>query len=91
MRKEWLPLLHKRNSGKIAKERLKNILTCERSECSEEMLEMIRGDLIVTLSKYVEIDKENVSIQFSRNITDPVCGVRCSYLNANIPIRTGKA
>lgn len=84
--------LKKKHSGDQAKDRLKLLLVSDRANCSPEVLEMIRNDLIQVISKYVEIDTEELEIQITqikdRNGKDmvpalfaniPIHGVHCQY------------
>ena len=46
----------KKSSSNVAKDRLKMVLVSDRANCSPEIMEQIKNDLIYVLSKYVEID-----------------------------------
>lgn len=46
------------NSKEIAKERIKNIIVSDRVQCTPEVLELIKHDLLHTISKYIKVDKE---------------------------------
>ena len=46
----------KKSSGSIAKDRLKLVLVSDRANCSPELMEQIKNDIINVISKYVEID-----------------------------------
>ena len=48
----------KKNSGSVAKDRLKLLLVSDRANCSPEIMDMIKNDIINVISKYVEIDAE---------------------------------
>ncbi|WP_343209096.1 cell division topological specificity factor MinE [Anaerolentibacter hominis] len=72
-------LIQKRTSGKVAKDRLKLVLVSDRTNCSPEMMEQMKKDILHTISKYVEIDKDKMEIKIESS-TIPV-------LFANIPIR----
>ena len=48
-----LELFLKKNSGEIARNRLKLLLVSERAGCSPELLEMIKNDLIRVVSRYM--------------------------------------
>ena len=41
----------KKNSGNIAKDRLKLVLVSDRANCSPEVMELIKNDIIHVISK----------------------------------------
>ena len=55
----------KTQSGNVAKDRLKLVLIHDRMNCSTELLEMMRSDIIAVISKYVEIDNDDFNIEVS--------------------------
>lgn len=55
----------KASSKDMAKERLKLILIHDRSRVSPELLECIKEDILKVLSKYVEIDNEEVDVKMT--------------------------
>ena len=69
----------KRTSGDTAKDRLKLLLVSDRSNCSPEIMEMIKNDI------YMEIDKEGLDIQITQ--TDNGGEGSAPALMANIPIK----
>lgn len=81
-------MFRKKQSGNVAKERLKLLLVSERADCSPETMEMIKNDIIKVISKYMEIDVEGLDIQITKNDMDGGNGAPALY--ANIPIK-GKA
>lgn len=76
----------KKNSGDVAKDRLKLLLVSDRSSCSPELMEQIKNDIIQVISKYMEIDAEGLDIQITQTETDD-SGRKVPALYANIPIR----
>lgn len=78
---------NKTPSKDVAKDRLKLILIHDRSSLSPELLDMIRGEILEVISRYVEIDSSEVEIALTR--TDEEDG-NCPALVANIPIRKAK-
>ena len=46
----------KRGSGAIAKQRLKTLLISDRADCSADFINGIKGDIGLTLSKYMEVN-----------------------------------
>ena len=80
-----LRFIFRRNSKDVAKDRLKLLLISDRTDCSAEMLEMIKNDIIQVISKYMEIDTEGLDIQITRTVSEHHSG-SVPALYANIPI-----
>ncbi|MDO4325578.1 MAG: cell division topological specificity factor MinE [bacterium] len=78
-------MFRKKTSGTIAKDRLKLLLVSDRANCSPEMMEMIKNDIINVISKYMEIDAEGVEIQILETDSETTNG-KIPALYANIPI-----
>ena len=77
---------NRKTSGSIAKDRLKLLLISDRVDCSTEMIEMIKNDMIKVISKYIEIDPEGMDVQITRTKRGAKnSGVPALF--ANIPIR----
>ena len=76
----------KKNSGVIAKDRLKLVLVSDRANCSPEVMEKIKNDIIKVISKYMEIDSEGLDIQITQTESESDNG-RVPALYANIPIK----
>ena len=76
----------KKASGNNAKDRLKLMLVSDRANCSPELMEMIKSDILKVLSKYVEIDQEGLDIQITKTESDANNGAVPALL-ANIPIK----
>jgi cell division topological specificity factor len=74
-------------SSDVAKDRLKLVLVHDRANCSPELLEMIREEILEVLAKYVNIDSSKLDIRISNHEKDfegkPA-------LIANIPITSMK-
>ena len=51
----------------VAKERLKNLLVSYRIQCTPDAVERLTKDLYQTVSKYMEIEQEKISIEITRN------------------------
>lgn len=82
----------RKSSGNIAKDRLKLVLVSDRANCSPEIMEQIKNDIINVISKYIEIDLEGLDIKITQTESDEGNGT-VPALFANIPIRdlkTGK-
>ena len=77
-------IFKKKTSGSIAKERLKILLISDRINCSPQTLNLIKQDLIHSISKYMSIDEEHVEIILKKN--NKRGKNRKPSLYANIPI-----
>ena len=80
----------KPTSGNVAKDRLKLVLVSDRANCSPELMEQIKNDIINVLTKYLEIDLEGLDIKISQTELDAENGA-VPALFANIPIKDMKA
>lgn len=72
----------------VAKDRLKLILIHDRGEIPTDTLEKIRKEILNVISKYIEIQVDDVEI--SVNKSDDMEGENSSALIANIPIKSIK-
>ena len=79
----------KEPSSDVAKDRLKLLLIHDRMNCSTELLEMMKADIIAVISKYVDIDDDDFDIEISTMETDET-HKKSPVLSANIPIRNIK-
>lgn len=52
-----------RNSGSIAKERLRFMMDANRQKLDEDTLRLIRQEIGSIITKYVDIDPENVEVK----------------------------
>jgi len=78
--------LNRKEPSKVtAKSRLKFVLIQDRINCSTQVLEMLKTDILKVISNYMEIDEEELDIQ----ITQPKVGEEdgAPVLYANIPIK----
>lgn len=67
-------------SSKVAKDRLQLVLVHDRAGLSPEVIEQMRDELIAVLSKYVDINHDEMEISLTQ-------GRGQNTLIANIPIR----
>lgn len=81
-----LSVFQKKNSGEIARSRLKLLLASDKMNCSPEIMEMIKDDMIHMISKYMEIDPGGVELEISQNRMNSYSET-LPCLCANIPIR----
>ena len=79
----------KKSSGDVAKDRLKFVLVSDRANCSPEVMEKIKNDIIQVISKYMEIDAEGLDIQITQTESEGGNGA-VPVLCANIPVRDMK-
>ena len=79
-------MFKKKNSGNVAKDRLKLLLVSDRANCSPDVMEKIKNDIIKVISKYMEIDTEGLDIQITQTESDSNNG-SVPALFANIPIK----
>lgn len=84
-----MDLFKKKTSGDIAKDRLKLLLVSDRANCSPDVMEMIKNDIIQVISKYMEIDAEGLDIQITQTESEGNNG-NVPALYANIPIKDMK-
>lgn len=81
-----MDLFKKKNSGDVARDRLKLLLVSDRANCSPELMEQIKNEIIQVLSKYMEIDTDGLDVQVTQTDSDESEG-SVPALIANIPIR----
>ncbi|CDC39475.1 MAG TPA: cell division topological specificity factor MinE [Lachnospiraceae bacterium] len=82
-------LFKKKNSGDVAKDRLKLLLVSDRANCSPDVMELIKNDIINVISKYMIIDTDGLDIQITQTESDSNNGM-VPALSANIPIKDMK-
>lgn len=73
-------------SKDIAKDRLKLVLIHDRINCSSQILEMIKTDIIRVISNYMEIDEDGLEMEIT-NTKSNTNNDMVSVLYANIPIK----
>ena len=76
-------------SGSVAKDRLKLVLVHDRVNCSSQVLEMLKGDIIKVISNYMEIDEDELDINITQTRSEDNSGT-VPVLYANIPIKSMK-
>jgi len=76
----------KPSSGSVAKERLKLVLIDDRANCSTDLLEMMKNDIMQVIAKYMDIDDAaDMDINISKTTDDNNKTVPVLY--ANMPIK----
>ena len=73
-----------RASATTARERLQLVLAHDRSDLNPELLEQMRREILEVVSRYVEIDLDEVDVSLETED-------RVTALVANLPIRRAKA
>ena len=86
----FMDFFRRKSSGDVAKDRLKLVLVSDRANCSPELMEQIKNDIINVISKYVEIDADGLDIKITQTESDNNNGV-VPALYANIPIKDLKS
>ena len=89
-----LDLFKKKGSSDVAKDitlvhRARDdrvLLVSDRANCSPEVMEMIKNDIIKVISKYMEIDTDGLDIQITSTESDTNNG-SVPAIFANIPIK----
>lgn len=81
-----MPMLRKKRSGDIARNRLKLLLLSDKANCSPEIMEMIKDDMVYVISKYMDIDSVCMEVGIT-SVPSPGHQGTIPALYANIPIR----
>ena len=78
-----------KTSKNVAKERLKLVLVHDRVDCSPQLLNMIKDDILKVISNYAVIEEEGLEIKMSKTRSEN--GDKAvSALVANIPLKNLK-
>ncbi len=56
----------KKRSAGYARDRMKILLLSERIDCSPQMMQMLKSDLIHTVKKYLTIEEEQVKLKITQ-------------------------
>lgn len=75
----------KTSSKDVAKDRLKLVLIHDRVNCSTQVLEMLKNDILKVISNYMEIDDDELDFQITHTTSGDNGNVPVLY--ANIPIK----
>ena len=73
----------------MKKDRLKLLLISDRANCSPEIMELIKNDIIKVISKYMDVDTEALDIQITQTESEGGNGT-VPVLCANIPVKDMK-
>ncbi len=66
-----------------AKRRLQFVLVHDRASISPGLLDTLKDEIIAVISRYVEIDRDNVEVTFTQNRSE-------SKLVADVPLLDGR-
>lgn len=90
MIKDLFGIFNKKPASKdVAKERLQLVLVHDRANVDPDLLEKLRAEIMQVISKYMEIQVENLDIQITKTKSED--GSRMvPALVANIPIKSLK-
>ncbi len=80
----------KPSSKDIAKDRLKLVLIHDKTNCSSQVLEMLKIDILKVISNYMDIDIEDLDIQITQTQSERDNKQNIPVLYANIPIKNIK-
>lgn len=75
-----------KTSKSVAKERLKLVLVHDRVDCSPQLLDMIKTDILRVIANYAEIEEDGLEIKMSKSRGEDD-DMPVSALVANIPLR----
>lgn len=73
-------------SKSVAKDRLKLVLIHDRANCSTDVLEMMRMDILEVIRKYMDFDETELDFNIGSTRSDTT-GKVVPALTANIPIK----
>ena len=82
-------IFRRKSSREVAKDRLKLLLISDRANCSPEVMEAIKNDIIRVITKYMEIDSDGLDIQITQTESEGGNGT-VPVLCANIPVKDMK-
>ena len=60
-------LFNGKKSCGIAKDRLRQLELTDRMGCSPEILDMMQRDMVTSMSRYMNIDKDSIEFSIRRN------------------------
>ena len=78
-----------KTSKSVAKERLKLVLVHDRVDCSPQLLDLIKDDILKVIANYAEIEENGLEIKMSKSRGEDD-DMPVSALVANIPLRNLK-
>lgn len=85
---KWKHFFRRKNSCSFAKDRIKLLLVSDRTNCSPDIVDKMKRDIVHVMSKYVEVDMESVEVQIAQSQKAGEDSVPTLF--ANVPIRNIK-
>ena len=61
-----------KTSKSVAKERLKLVLVHDRVDCSPQLLDLIKTDILKVIANYAEIEEDGLEIKMSKSSVNRV-------------------
>ena len=62
----FMDFFKKKNSGNVAEDRLKLLLISDRADCSPDVMENIKNDIIQVISKYMKLMRKGLIFRLPR-------------------------
>ncbi|MTN35257.1 cell division topological specificity factor MinE, partial [Turicibacter sanguinis] len=59
-----------KTSKNVAKERLKLVLVHDRIDCSPQLLDLIKSDILKVIANYAEIEEDGLEIKMAKSRSD---------------------
>ncbi|MTM09276.1 cell division topological specificity factor MinE, partial [Turicibacter sanguinis] len=56
-----------KTSKNVAKERLKLVLVHDRIDCSPQLLDLIKSDILKVIANYAEIEEDGLEIKMAKS------------------------
>ena len=84
----WFGRFDMRGSGRTASSRLRLILASDQADCPSELIQSLREDMIGVISRYMEVEKDQVQLRMEPQPHRPGTDGRLAVLYANIPVRS---
>jgi len=67
-------------SGHVARDRMQVVLMHDRMDLTPDILESLKNDILVVLSRYMEIDDESIRVDLEQ-------GNECTALVSNVHVK----
>ncbi|MGN0382641.1 MAG: cell division topological specificity factor MinE [Eubacterium sp.] len=72
---------HKRNSGNIAKTRLKSLLVSDRTNCNPDTIKILRDEINYVISKHFSLEENETDVILKKAEDNSY------FLQINIPVK----
>lgn len=84
----WFGRFDMRGSGRTASSRLRLILASDQADCPSELIQSLREDMIGVISRYMEVEKDQVQLRMEPRLSETGTSRLLAVLYANIPVRS---